>query len=158
MHAFLCILYTHVLVAYECWPSFCLFDNWMLDSLYCLKCNSELIFLSYSTMITLWQYVTGTSYKYEPIKEETILKDKKRTGVFNFFLFKTFKTFYKTETQRDSKGQRETETDRLTEMQRRHRERESGQTDSLSNSWFVQSENFSNYQQQSKDAHLHNHR
>lgn len=37
-------------------------DDWMLDSLHCLKCNSELCFHSYSTMITLWQYVTDTCY------------------------------------------------------------------------------------------------
>lgn len=37
-------------------------DDWMLDSLHCFKCNSELCFHSYSTMITLWQYVTGTCY------------------------------------------------------------------------------------------------
>lgn len=32
-------------------------DDWMLDSLHRLRCNSELCFLSYSTMITFWQYV-----------------------------------------------------------------------------------------------------
>lgn len=76
MHAFLCILYTHLFVAYEFWSSFCLLDNWMLERLYCLKCNSELIFLSYST-ITLWQYVTGTSKTYEPIKINHFKRQKR---------------------------------------------------------------------------------
>lgn len=60
MHAFLCILYTQWLVAYKCW-TLCLSDCWMLDSLQFLKCISELLF-SFSTMITLWQYIAGTCY------------------------------------------------------------------------------------------------
>lgn len=64
IHIHTCMLFSayciQLLVAYKCW-TLCLSDCWMLDSLQFLKCNSELLF-SFSTMITLWQYIEGTCY------------------------------------------------------------------------------------------------